>query len=316
MNKITETFLELTKYTCPAGHEERLYRAALEARGAEYLPTIGYLLRVGSNNTVLFTCHLDTADKGQPKKVTHVFGGLNGNVVHTDGSTILGADDKAGMAIMLHMIDHNVPGDYVFYLGEEIGMVGSGNHVEELAESGYPYTQVVSFDRGGMQDIITHQMGGRTASDAYAQTLRRELNLRGMWYNLSDGGTFTDSFQHAGLALEATNISVGYGNAHTTGEWQDLRHLERLAKACISIPWQDLPTVGVPPEESNPYTYATSMYKYKPQPTLEEVLYGGNVYDYDELYDWLIAYPDEAAAALEQLLRTRNEDKMYDDWSH
>ena len=39
--------------------------------------------------------------------------------------TILGADDKAGMVILLYMIEKKIPGLYYFFIGEEVGCIGS-----------------------------------------------------------------------------------------------------------------------------------------------------------------------------------------------
>ena len=74
-------------------------------------------MRDDSSNETMFTAHVDTV---------HREDGFNtfkyeGQYLLADGGKPLGADDGAGVAILLHMIDHRVPGYYVFFQGEEKG---------------------------------------------------------------------------------------------------------------------------------------------------------------------------------------------------
>ena len=47
------------------------------------------------------------------------------DIITASGTTLLGADDKAGVTVMLHLINNNVPGLYYFFIGEEVGCIGS-----------------------------------------------------------------------------------------------------------------------------------------------------------------------------------------------
>jgi tripeptide aminopeptidase len=76
---------------------------------------------------IYFTSHMDTVVPGNGVKPT-----VQGGYVATDGTTILGADDKAGLAAMFEAIrvlkENNVPhGDIQFIItaGEESGLVGA-----------------------------------------------------------------------------------------------------------------------------------------------------------------------------------------------
>ncbi|MDF2556434.1 MAG: hypothetical protein K0R71_262 [Bacillales bacterium] len=76
---------------------------------------------------ILLTCHMDTVAPGFGVKPI-----IKDGVVYSDGTTILGADDKAGIAAMLESIkvlkENNLPyGDiqFIITVGEEIGLVGS-----------------------------------------------------------------------------------------------------------------------------------------------------------------------------------------------
>lgn len=78
--------------------------------------------------TVLFTCHMDTVTPGKGIKPRIDDDGY----IRSDGTTILGSDDKAGIAAMIEAIrvlrEQNVPhGKLVFVItaGEESGLIGS-----------------------------------------------------------------------------------------------------------------------------------------------------------------------------------------------
>lgn len=80
-----------------------------------------------SKPTILFTCHMDTVVPGEGIKPQ-----LLEDRITSDGTTILGADDKAGVAGILEMVrtlkEQNLNhGTIVLFLtiGEEVGLIGS-----------------------------------------------------------------------------------------------------------------------------------------------------------------------------------------------
>jgi hypothetical protein len=236
--RVIRKFKQLTNQTYPHGTEEGLLK---------YLPTgykqdsVGnYYLQIGEEPSTMFACHLDTACSYQ-KKVNHVF---DGKYVKTDGTTILGADDKAGMVVILYMIEKKIPGLYYFFLGEEVGCIGSGKlaKIWNKTEFSKYIKKVVSFDRRGTDSIITEQMFGRSCSDEFAKDLSKKLNLTGLGFNFSPDptGIYTDSAKFMSLVPECTNISVGYYSEHTNNEKQDVDFLKRLCKGVCLIDWEDL----------------------------------------------------------------------------
>lgn len=90
---------------------------------------------------IFFTAHMDTVTPGKNIKPTI----KNGYVV-SDGSTILGADDKAGLAALIEFIhllkENNVPHgpiQIIITVGEESGLVGSKNLNPALIKAKYGY---------------------------------------------------------------------------------------------------------------------------------------------------------------------------------
>ena len=212
---IKEKFLELTQYTEVLGQEHLIRK---------YLPkeltkdsVDNYWIKIGESDT-MFASHLDTA-AFKREKVNHVFdeattksGGVE-RYIETDGKTILGADDRTGVVIMMYMIEHNIPGLYYFFMGEESGTVGSTNAIETFPEFFEPYKKCISFDRKGYGSVITVQMGGRCCSPAFATKLSSELTTATGYKHDSDPtGIYTDSAVFMDLIPECTNLSVGYFN--------------------------------------------------------------------------------------------------------
>lgn len=262
-NFVFNTFLTLTSRTYPYGLEDGLV-ADMKRRGIfpEDLQKDvhgNYFYQIGETRTI-FASHLDTATKSS-SKVNHIF---DGNIIKTDGTTVLGADDKAGVTIMLWMIKHNVPGLYYFFIGEEVGCIGSGLAAKSITDFKGKYDRIISFDRRDVGSVITHQSWSRCCSNEFADELADQLNSAGfgLEYKKDDGGVYTDSAEFVDIIPECTNLSVGYYKEHTTTESQDIDHLKRLAEACLKVDWNNLPTVRNPKVTEYKSTSSYTKYDY------------------------------------------------------
>lgn len=200
----------------------------------------------------LFSCHIDTVHPSslqQVRQKLNVDAALDHVFAHPDEKMCLGADDGAGVWVLMEMIRFGIPGTYVFHRGEERGCIGSrwieSNRKEWLKN----YSRAVAFDRKGATDVITHQRNSSTASFAFASTLAKTLNeIDPENLNLSScpNGIYTDTANYTECIPECTNISVGYEDAHGSNEYLDYGHLQFLLKACLSIDWEALPTERKP----------------------------------------------------------------------
>jgi len=234
---IKEKFLSLTQHTYPHGKEHELFDKLPQNLEIDDFGNL--FIKIGESD-VMFTSHLDTATSAYTK-VNHV---IDGNIIKTDGTSILGADDKAGVTVMLNMIEKQVPGLYYFFLGEEVGCVGSKKVAEKQKVEKIPYiNKVISFDRRGTDSIITFQASSRCCSDKFGEELSKRLNEveSTFKYKNDPTGVYTDSAQFVKIYPECTNISVGYYSEHTFSERQDIEHLTKLAEACTKIDWNTLP---------------------------------------------------------------------------
>lgn len=197
------------------------------------------MLTVGDKPArVMWSCHVDTvAQRDGPQLVA--FDPATGIASLAKGKPgmSLGADDGAGLWIMLHMIAAQRPGLYVFHRGEERGCLGSTwirkNNPALLAG----LDAAIAFDRAGHADVITHQAYGRTCSDAFAKSLGDQLNRleKTFAYVPDDTGVYTDTNEYAGIVPECTNLSVGYHGQHGPRETLDIYHCERLLDAMLAF---------------------------------------------------------------------------------
>ncbi|NBP55349.1 hypothetical protein EBU71_02210 [bacterium] len=229
---IREIFLELTQKTYPHGTEHGLEPLLPGAVADEWG---NYYLKLGHSSTI-FTSHLDDFSKKQEK----VFHKIQDGKIHSDGTTILGADDKAGVSLMIWMIHHQVPGLYYFFSGEERGSIGSSAVKKNWSHHGY--SRMISFDKAGYGSIVSHQSLLRTASDEFCYDLSQKFKERGMDFFTDSRGVHTDSALFLDHVPECTNISVGYFGQHTTSEYQDMDYLQKLSHCVLNIPWDELKT--------------------------------------------------------------------------
>ena len=136
-DKAVSLMLELLAIDSPSCHEEHA-RIDLESRLKELCSTVqidekGNLLgRIGAtaghqeSPTVLLCCHMDTVPSAVGVKPSIADG-----ILRSDGTTALGADDKAGIAAILVALEHVVsrgmphgPITVLFTVEEEIGLEG------------------------------------------------------------------------------------------------------------------------------------------------------------------------------------------------
>src|SRR6266705_3355662 len=78
---------------------------------------------------IMMSAHMDTVVPGEGVKPI-----VEGDIIRTDGSTVLGGDDKSGCAVICEVVhqlrERNIPHgplDVVFTICEEIGLQGARN---------------------------------------------------------------------------------------------------------------------------------------------------------------------------------------------
>lgn len=224
------TLLDMHGYCRPAGSktERKFIADYIRPLGVEQDKAGNLIKRIGDNPHVLWSCHTDTVHKaGGRQNLT-----ITGDILTAVHSECLGADDTAGVWLMCEMIRAQRPGLYVFHREEEIGGGGSTHVSVKTPHLLKGIQAAIALDRKGTTSIITHQWGGRCASDAFAKSLDAAL---GGGFIADSGGTFTDTANYMEQVSECTNLSVGYYNQHTAKESLDLAFICDLRERLLAL---------------------------------------------------------------------------------
>ncbi len=191
----------------------------------------------------LFSCHTDTVHAQGGKQIISIATEQGKNIVTAKDSNCLGADDGAGVYIMLCMIDSKVPGTYVFHRKEEIGGIGSTFIKNTRSNWLRTFSRAIAFDRKGKTDVIIKQGVGQIASNEFGEALANALNTgTGFTFNTANKGSFTDVANYYEYINECVNISVGYERQHSAYEILDICFINKLIARLININWEGLPT--------------------------------------------------------------------------
>lgn len=117
------------------------YDNANKKTGGNVGNLIAYLPGKIDKEPLLFCCHLDTVKPGKNIKPV-----IKDGKIYSSGDTILGADDKSGIAELIYAIRHlqrenisYLPIEVIFTISEEIGLLGAKNLDYSLirAKKGY-----------------------------------------------------------------------------------------------------------------------------------------------------------------------------------
>jgi tripeptide aminopeptidase len=189
--RIVSTFLEYVQIDSPTQSEglfAKVMIRELEALGFEvYVDKAGQLLGSDTGNLIaklkgtcdvnpiLFSCHLDTASPGigiQPI--------VKNDIIYSDGTTILGADNKAGIAALIEAIQvikenelPHGPIEIVFSIFEEGYLKGSSHldyskilskHAYVLDGGGDPGQIIASVSTKDRIEFIHHISPSQTTS--------------------------------------------------------------------------------------------------------------------------------------------------------
>ena len=163
-------YLEDLGFKC---HEDH----AAEKSGGNANNLYGVLKGDPNHKSICFNAHTDTVKSTKDIKIIN-----NGKTIKSDGNTILGADDKAGVAIIIEaiqsIIENKTPhGDiYVlFTVQEEIGVSGA----EMIETEGFNPDYCFSFDTtvpvitlvagAPTHFIMKYKIHGKSAHAAYAE---------------------------------------------------------------------------------------------------------------------------------------------------
>lgn len=204
--RLVDSFIKMVKVDSPSKQEldmanyitsylkERNIEVKMDNAGEKIGGNCGnlvaYIKGEDSENPICFAAHMD--------QVTPCIGVkpiIEGNIIKTDGTTTLGADDKAGIAAILEALECIIEGKVphrdiylLFTVCEEIGLLGAKNF---------------NADNLPCKDIAILDTGGPTGSIAYKAPAQESITV-----------TFYGKKAHAGIAPEkGINAIVVASNA-------------------------------------------------------------------------------------------------------
>ncbi|QUH25089.1 M20/M25/M40 family metallo-hydrolase [Serpentinicella alkaliphila] len=186
-DRVVKEFMELVQIAGHSGEEgeiakhlkEKLEGLGLkvsidkagEKMGGQTGNIIGKLKGTKPGEKIMFSCHMDTVKPGEGIKPQ-----IKDGAIYSDGTTILGADDRAGIAAILEGIkllkDNNIEHtdvEVVFSIWEEGGLNGAKNLDLDQVEAKYAFVLDSSGSpgeiiiQGPAQDRINVKIKGKSA---------------------------------------------------------------------------------------------------------------------------------------------------------
>ena len=232
--KWLDLLMEITSKTTPAGSESNIEDIIL--RYGFQKDENGNYVKLNPQSKVLFTAHADNYCS-EEKDVIHV---INNNRLETDGTTILGGDNKTGICYLISLIEAGRDYNYYIFKSEEIGRVGS----KLLLEKNKPFLENINIafaiDRRGTDDIIITQSGAPCCSMETAEELKGEFNKHQINLNISENGGKCDVYTFRNVVRECVNISDGVFGEHTYDEYIDLDYFYKMVTSLKNIDFEKI----------------------------------------------------------------------------
>jgi tripeptide aminopeptidase len=212
--RLCTTLIDLLRIASTSGHEEEI-RAHL----ARELSSLGLASTVdgagnlvarlgGEGRSILLNAHMDRVPPGLGHQPI-----LRDGVLYSDGTTNLGADDAAGIAIILEVVRRSIeqrlphpPLALVFTVQEEAGLCGANGfdaatwQVADGIVFDNAFEAGVVVSQGAAYEAFDVRISGRTGHPG--KDLARTVNAIDIFH--------AASYPHGSLAGDQTRINIGH----------------------------------------------------------------------------------------------------------
>ncbi len=212
-DRLCKTLIELVGIPSTSGHEEHI-RNYLELRLAAlglatHVDAAGNLISTleGKGKPLLLNAHMDRVPPGRGHQPI-----LRDGVLYSDGTTNLGADDAAGISIILEVLTRLVEGQLahppiivVFTVQEEVGMSGAAAfdpspwHVTDGIVFDNAFEAGVVVSQGAAYEAFDVQITGRTGHPG--KDLAHTVNAIEIFRHVD--------YPHGSLSADQTRILIG-----------------------------------------------------------------------------------------------------------
>jgi len=217
----------------------------------------------------LVCSHYDTVRKDDRVKIVE----KPTNILHNEYG-ILGADDRAGVAIALSLIKLNVQAVYCFFDEEECGAYGSKAFIADHPEIVKAATCYIGLDRRGSTDMALYDY-----SSYRLYAIVSKFGYKEAIGSFTDVSAIADTFPKACI-----NLSVGFNSEHSKRESCDvvaahitLHNMESIIPKATNVPFDDIESIGICSMYDDGYDYYhNSSYKG----------YGGYGYQDKDIRTW------------------------------
>lgn len=200
-----------------------------------------YLIAVGEDTKIGVVAHCDTVFYKQPSE-EDIYYDVYRNVLWSPEG--LGADDRAGLFIILKLLQYKMRPTVILTLGEESGGLGAQELIKAFPHNEFDLKFLIQLDRRGSNDCVFYSCDNKEFT--------KKIESYGF---CEKQGTFTDiSYIAPAWGIAACNLSVGYQDEHTRQERLYISDMIQTLKKVRTI-LKDEPTL-------QKYEYIESQYKY------------------------------------------------------
>lgn len=166
------------------------------------------------------TAHLDTVHK---ELVNTVYEYQKDGDYLISSPQGIGGDDRCGVYMITQLLNKGYKPYVVFCEDEEIGCQGSEkftktSYIDELKECKY----IIELDRANANDSVYYDCDNPEFEDFITKT----IGYKTAWGSCSDISELCPACEVAGV-----NLSCGYYNAHTLGEYVSMNEMNRTTDA-------------------------------------------------------------------------------------
>lgn len=213
----TKLLMEIFHIPSRSGEEDFMQEFVcrkLKEYGKEYeVDEMGNVYNISYQDKPLLNAHLDTVQDIDDSRLQK-FAKIRGNIL--SGYGVIGADDKCGVFIVLELLKE-FDTNFLFSVQEEVGCKGAHHFEEHNTFDFIPYG--LTFDRKGDSDIICYY------NDYGTKDFEDKLHEIGIGFGYSPNSGILSDADALNEQISTCNLSVGYYNHHTKGEFVVLSEL-------------------------------------------------------------------------------------------